>query len=1011
MLKFRCKKIKFSIGLIMMALCLLLQATLGMLQGAYAATEVSKNRITISGYLENPQGTEEVSIDVFFPGKGYEHLKYANSFNISTILLRRDQVTAKENGFYSLSFSVGDIPSGKYTAYIGRSGSGDVKTEVVNYVNPKDAANVISCSKFGNIFYTGDTVMFDISVPAVYDFNDVNIKYTVKTYDGETVYQAAGKPVSQKAAYVIENFSKVGVFDLIVDIYSDSTGQLLLSEKKDFSHIKSGVKKNSKVAVHEITANDTEYSAYISDIMNQFKKNGFSGGRTGIPRNGSSWNSNGTLNYQTEYYNVMDYYTASKTEGLVILSGSNTVWGHMPVTESELLDFKKYCACVANDTKDFAVAYEIWNEPNASGFNKDGATTAQYAKLIQAASEAIKSANPSAKVIAMATSGCDSNWIKNTIDGAAEQGINLAACIDGVSIHPYMWAHGPEKGQMTEMQKIRTLMDNNGLADKELWATEVGWQRTLGLDRQAYYSVNYLLLNDVCGVADKSYFFRYVGTMPANSNEEFDFLNDGAADVPFSARPNFVAVSNYNRIMSDAVYETTLTQNGIDIYKFKLSDGSYALAYYCENKNGSICVDLGVNEVTVSDVYGNEKKLYSANGVYNLDTLDGANYVTGDFTKFAAATSSDSISVTKTVLEEDEAVTLTVKSDCDAEVNASENVSVVLKSQNGAEKVYSVSVKDFDADKTFVDVMLSENGKTKVQKRFMFKEAYGDDVIYHADRYNYGGYYRWNLYNTDFSEQRKQAFRLTANSGNPAVLYTNLFELNNSTANSNNKYKVSFDFMSEDMHNMQTVFATGEDMQSTSIVFPGIFLTEDGRIGYHRDRYYQDKVYTSLTYDINVWYNAEAVIDFTNKTIVYYINGNKIGEVSNYPFSTLKQVRFSDTSKTSGTLWIDNIEVKQLNTKPLEITLFDENVRISSTEKTPSVLGSLSQAVIIGAVYDKDGRLLSTETKNVSKSQLQNNSVYADIDIPSGGYKVKAFIFDSFSELRPLYKVYTKKIK
>ena len=83
----------------------------------------------------------------------------------------------------------------------------------------------------------------------------------------------------------------------------------------------------------------------------------------------------------------------------------------------------------------------------------------------------------------------------------------------------------PEKGQLDAIQKIRTLMNNNGLSDKEIWVTEVGWQKTIGLDRQAYYTTNYLLLNDVKGCELKRLSCSDMSQqLPSVDNEEFGFL-------------------------------------------------------------------------------------------------------------------------------------------------------------------------------------------------------------------------------------------------------------------------------------------------------------------------------------------------------------------------------------------------------------------------------------------------------------------------------------------------------
>ena len=110
------------------------------------------------------------------------------------------------------------------------------------------------------------------------------------------------------------------------------------------------------------------------------------------------------------------------------------------------------------------------------------------------------------------------------------------------------------------------------------------------------------------------------------------------------------------------------------------------------------------------------------------------------------------------------------------------------------------------------------------------KEAQEYNVIHRSDRYNYQGYYRWNLYNADYSNERKNAFRLTA-VGSPAVLISDEFNLPDKSG----KYKVSFDMLADKARKFHFVFATDSEM-GTDSVFAGIYSDKDGNIGIYSYR-------------------------------------------------------------------------------------------------------------------------------------------------------------------------------
>ena len=263
------------------------------------------------------------------------------------------------------------------------------------------------------------------------------------------------------------------------------------------------------------------------------------------------------------------------------------------------------------------------------------------------------------------------------------------------------------------------------------------------------------------------------------------------------------------------------------------------------------------------------------------------------------------------------------------------------------------------------------------------------------------------MYNADYSNERKNAFRLTAGES-PAVLISDEFNLPDMSG----KYKVSFDILADKMRKFHFVFATDSEM-GTDSVFAGIYTDKDGNIGYYSKRYYKAPINSGIVFEPNKWYKIDAIVDLAQKTIEYYIDGQKIGTVTNYPFDAFNRLRFADSPNESGTLWLDNVVVRQMNTTPFDININGKLMKITANEKTASYLNDKSEAILMYALYDADNRLLGAKTENVTKSELQNNYdlFEAAADIPSGTKRVKVFLIEDTLSLKPLSKTMMKKIK
>jgi hypothetical protein len=114
-------------------------------------------------------------------------------------------------------------------------------------------------------------------------------------------------------------------------------------------------------------------------------------------------------------------------------------------------------------------AYEIWNEPNLTGFWSG--TTDQLLILNKEAFQIIHTLDPNAVVVSpSATAAYGVPWLAEFLRKGGGQ------YVDVIGFHFYVDPHtlSPED-MLPVIQSVRQLLTDNGLANKPLWNTETGW--------------------------------------------------------------------------------------------------------------------------------------------------------------------------------------------------------------------------------------------------------------------------------------------------------------------------------------------------------------------------------------------------------------------------------------------------------------------------------------------------------------------------------------------------------
>ena len=130
--------------------------------------------------------------------------------------------------------------------------------------------------------------------------------------------------------------------------------------------------------------------------------------------------------------------------------------------------WRKFVRAVAYHFKGRIPAFEIWNEENIDFFWHNPSPS-DYASVLIAANEAIKSVDPKLQVIFGGTAGCDVEFIEQTIRAGAKD------AFDAVNVHPYRHPNPPEPGLSEDLSALKEMMARNRIEEREIWITEMGW--------------------------------------------------------------------------------------------------------------------------------------------------------------------------------------------------------------------------------------------------------------------------------------------------------------------------------------------------------------------------------------------------------------------------------------------------------------------------------------------------------------------------------------------------------
>lgn len=137
-----------------------------------------------------------------------------------------------------------------------------------------------------------------------------------------------------------------------------------------------------------------------------------------------------------------------------------------PTNAAQVPAFSNYAYAAAQHFAGHGVMFEVWNEPDISGFWRTGPDTNPYAALTRAVIPAVHLGDPAAKVLVGAQSGPDPRFARGLLGLGGGEGA------DGGSLHPYL---GDGASLSDHVLNLRAIVQQTVPANPPLYDSEWGY--------------------------------------------------------------------------------------------------------------------------------------------------------------------------------------------------------------------------------------------------------------------------------------------------------------------------------------------------------------------------------------------------------------------------------------------------------------------------------------------------------------------------------------------------------
>ncbi len=272
--------------------------------------------------------------------------------------------------------------------------------------------------------------------------------------------------------------------------------------------------------------------------------------------------------------------------------------------------------------------WEIWNEPNGGSFWRPEPNPADYTKLLKVAYTEAKKANPNCKILAPVISDIDLEFVKSVYENGGGK------YFDVFSFHPYpsdTWAQ-PDVNLVWGVQGIRNIMRTFG-EEKLIWISEIGYStnvyRGVTEPTQASYLVRSYLQSIALGIENIMWYdFRDDGVDIRNHEMSWGVLN-----YSFIPKPSYYSYKTMTTQLHNLKFEKNLFGNEGQIRGMLFGNNKKKmLALWSIKDIAGLSLNVGVSQVTITDLYGNKSSVECPNDILKLRLSARPIYVSG-FTK------------------------------------------------------------------------------------------------------------------------------------------------------------------------------------------------------------------------------------------------------------------------------------------------------------------------------------------------------------------------------------------
>lgn len=290
--------------------------------------------------------------------------------------------------------------------------------------------------------------------------------------------------------------------------------------------------------------------------------------------------------------------------------------GESPQTDEERARFANFVHEMVKRYRGKVAAWEIWNEPNIQPFWTPLPNPELYAKLLVAAYDAAKRADPDCVIVGGALAGPDAAFLEGMLASGAK------GHFDVFSYHNYGQDLSMEK-EWPAVEKLRAILAAHGIGDVPIWHTENG-----------FYTGPVGIPENVQG----SWIVRYsIGLLALGIEKTFqltlhDWTDDpqhhdlscyrGITHADFRRKPSFNAYRTMCRNLNGKRLTATFSPAaGISGFLFEAPEQAASVAVFWRTERGpaaDAALDLDAPAVLVQQMAGDTQRHRSASGVYTL---------------------------------------------------------------------------------------------------------------------------------------------------------------------------------------------------------------------------------------------------------------------------------------------------------------------------------------------------------------------------------------------------------